>query len=378
NVANLMLARGASRYREMAVRLAVGASRWQLTSQLLVESMVIALLGGVAGLGFAFLGVRVLLKYLPQTGWGQATLNVTPDLRLLGFTLGVSLITGVLYGIAPALKSSKVDLIHALKEDSAAATGASRLSLTNVLVVTQVALSVVLVIGTGLFVRSLSNLRGIESGFRADNTLVVNVDPSRNGYKGQRLRDFYERLRPSVELLPGVQSVSLASITPLGGSRWNGDVSIEGYQWKDDEKKYVDMNAVGPKYFETVGIQLLDGREFRDEDNSAYSMDPPERTSRGEEYPEPPGPRVAIVNETFAKRFFEGRNPIGMHLCSDEQYKPDRAFEIIGIVKDAHYFGLREPLEPMIYFAVWRQDVSSRSLCIRTSQDSTQIAGALR
>ena len=377
NVANLMLARGASRYREMAVRLAVGASRWQLTSQLLVESIVIALLGGVAGLGFAFLGVRVLLKYLPQSGWSQATLNVTPDLRLLGFTLGVSLITGVLYGIAPALKSSKVDLIHALKEDSAAATGPSRLSLTNVLVVTQVALSVVLVIGTGLFVRSLSKLRGIEAGFRADNTLVVNVDPSRNGYKGQRLRDFYERLRPSVELLPGVQSVSLAAITPLGGSRWNGDVSIEGYQWKDDEKKYVDMNAVGPRYFETVGIQLIDGREFRDEDNSAYSIDPPEKINPGEEHAEPPGPRVAIVNETFAKRFFEGRNAIGMHFCSDDQYKPDRAYEIVGVVKDAHYFGLREALEPMIYFAVWRTLASSRSMCIRTSRDSSDLTAAI-
>lgn len=377
NVANLMLARGAGRQREIAIRLAVGASRSQLTAQLLIESMLIALIGGIAGLAFAFLGVRVLLRYLPQTGWGQATLNVTPDLRLLAFTFAVSLITGVLYGIAPALKSTKPDLIHALKDDSPGAAGPSRLTLSNALVVTQVALSLVLLIGTGLFVRSLGQLHDIDSGFRADNTLVVTVDPKHNGYKGQRLRDFYERLRPNIENLPGVQSVSLAEITPLAGSRWNGDVNVEGYEWKDDEKKYVDMNAVGPRYFETVGIPLLQGREFRDEDNPAYSLDPPEKFIPGVEPPEPPGPRVVIVNESFAKRFFEGRNPIGGHLVADEKYKPERAYEIIGVAKDAHYFGLREENEPMIYFAIWRPEARSRSICIRTTRDSAQLAAGI-
>lgn len=377
NVANLMLARGAARQREIAIRLAVGASRSQLTAQLLVESIVIALAGGVAGLGFAFFGVRVLLEYLPQTGWGQSSLNVTPDLRLLGFTFGVSLITGVLYGIAPALKSTKPDLVHALKEDSAGASGPSRLTLSNALVVLQVSISLVLLIGTGLFVRSLSNLHDIDSGFRADNTVVVNVDPSRTGYKGQRLRDFYERLRRDVETLPGVQSVSLATITPLSGSRWNGNIAIEGYQWSDDDKKYVDMNGVGPGYFETVGIPLTMGREFRDEDNPPFSLDPPEKFTPGVEPPEPPGPRVVIVNQSFADHFFEGRSPIGMHVSADEQYKPDRAFEIVGVVKDAHYFGLREALEPMVYFPVWRQAGSS-ALCIRTSRDSTPLAAAIR
>jgi predicted permease len=377
NVANLMLARGAARQREMAVRLAVGASRAQLTSQLLVESIVIALVGGVVGLALSFLGVQVLLNYLPDSGRGPATLNVTPDLRLLGFTFAVSLITGVLYGIAPALKSTKVDLVHSLKEDSAGASGPSRLTLTNALVVGQIALSLVLLIGTGLFVRSLGKLHDINSGFRADNTLVVRVDPSRNGYKGQRLRDFYERLRPNIENLPGVQSVSLAMITPLAGMRWNGDVSIEGYQWKDDEKKYVDMNAIGTGYFETVGIPLIAGRDFRDEDNPPYSLDPPEKFTPGVERPEPPGPRVAIINESLAKHFFEGRNPIGMHVVMDEKYKADKAYEIVGVVKDAHYFGLRENLEPMIYFPVWRQQAGARAICIRTSRDSAQLAASI-
>ena len=377
NVANLMLARGAARQREMAVRLAVGASRVQLTSQLLVESIVIALAGGVVGLALSFLGVQVLLTYLPDAGWSRSSLNVTPDFRLLGFTFAVSLITGVLYGIAPALKSTKVDLVHSLKEDSLGASGPSRLTLSNALVVGQVALSLVLLIGTGLFVRSLRKLRDINFGFRADNALVVRVDPSRNGYKGQRLRDFYERLRPNIENLPGVQSVSLAMITPLAGMRWNGDVSIEGYQWKDDDKKYVDMNAVGPGYFETVGIPLIAGRDFRDEDNPPYSLDPPEKFTPGVERPEPPGPRVAIINENLAQHFFEGRNPIGLHIVMDEKYKADKAYEIVGVVKDAHYFGLRENLEPMIYFPVWRQQAGARSICIRTTRDSVQLAPAI-
>lgn len=377
NVANLMLARGAARQREIAIRLAVGASRSQLTAQLLIESIVIALIGGIAGLGFAFLGVKMLLQYLPQSGWGQATLNVTPDPRLLGFTFAVSLITGVLYGIAPALKSTKPDLIKSLKEDSPGAAGPSRVSLTNALVVMQVALSLVLLIGTGLFVRSLGQLHDIDSGFRADNTLIVTVDPSRNGYKGQRLRDFYERLRPQIENLPGVQSASLANITALGGSRWNGDVSVEGYEWKADEKKYVDMNAVGPRYFETVGIPLLQGREFRDEDNPPYSLDPPEKFTPPVEAPEPPGPRVAIVNESFARHFFEGRNAIGGHFATDENYKAEKAYEIVGVVKDAHYFGLREALEPMIYLPVWRPEAGERSICIRTNRDSSQLSAAI-
>src|ERR1700730_17573398 len=138
------------------------------------------------------------------------------------------------------------------------------------------------------------------------------------------------------------------------------------------------MNAVGPRYFETVGIPLTLGRDFRDEDNPPYSPDPPDRFTPGVELPEPPGPRVAIVNESFAKHFFEGRNPIGMHLGTDEKYRADRAFEIVGVVKDAHYFGLREGLEPMIYLPVWRQQAGSRAVCIRTSRGSGQLAAAIR
>ncbi len=378
NVANLMLARGASRQREIAVRLAVGAGRWRLTGQLLVESIVIALMGGIAGLLLSYFGVRALLEFVPQPGWTQVTVNVSPDLRLLGFTFGVSVLTGVLFGIAPALQSTRPNLAPVLKDEVPGASGPSHFSLRNGLVVVQVALSLLLLIGSGLFVRSLGKLRDIDPGFRRDRTVVVNVSPDRNGYQGQRLRDFYERLRAQVSTLPGVESMSLASITPLSGSRWNEDFTVEGYQWQPGDRKYVDLNAVGPRYFETMGIPMLLGRDFQDEDNPPTSPDPPTTFTPGDMRPELPGPRVVIINESMARHFFAGRNPLGLHICFDEKYDPARAYEVVGVVKDVHYFGMREAPEPMVYQSVWRGGAGSRSLCFRTSREEPELVEMVR
>jgi predicted permease len=376
NVANLMLARGAARQREIAVRLAVGASRGRLTGQLLTESVLLAAIGGAAGLAFSYLGVQVLLGFLPQAGYSTATLVVTPDLRLIGFTAAVSILTGMLFGLAPALQSTRPSLTLALKEGTPGA-GTSRFGLRNVLVVAQVALSLLLVIGAGLFVRSMDQLRSIEAGFRRDHVTVVMADPTRNGYKGQRTRDFYQRLLAATERTPGVRSASLASITPLAGSRWNGDFTVEGYELQKSDKKYVDMNTVGPRFFETMGIPLLQGREFRDEDSPATSEPPPETPQLGQQPPET-GPRFAIINESFAKRFFAGRNPLGMHVCLDEKYDPARAYEVVGVVGDVHYFGLREATEPMIYTPVWKGTASGRALCIRTSDAAAGLTDSIR
>jgi predicted permease len=208
---------------------------------------------------------------------------------------------------------------------------------------------------------------------------MLSVDPSRNGYKGQRLRDFYERLRAGIEALPGVRSVSLAAITPLAGRRWNGDFAVEGYQFKAGEQRYVDMNSVGPRYFETVGIPLLLGREFRDEDNPAVTFDPPERlSSRPGDEPEPPGPRVAIVTESFATRFLAGGSPVGRRLSLTEEYDAGRAYEVIGVVKDARYFGLRESPEPMVYLPTWRGGLGSKSLCVRATADISGLVPLAR
>jgi predicted permease len=315
---------------------------------------------------------------VPQIGSSQTAVNVSPDLRLLGFTFAVSLVTGVLFGIAPALQCTRPDLVPVLKDEVPGSIGLSRFTLRNALVVIQVALSLLLLIGASLFVRSLSNLREIETGFRRDQTLIVFVDPSRNGYKGQRLRDFYERLRENVERMPGVQSSSLAFITPLSGMRWNGDFVAEGYQWKPGDEKVVDMNAVGPRYFETVGIPILVGRDFRPDDNPPRSLDPPTTLSGGMKPPDLPGRRVAIINESMAKSFFAGRSPIGMRVCMGEEFDAGQAFEIVGVVGDVRYLDLREAFEPMIYLPVWRSTPRSTALCIRTSSDAARILDAVR
>ncbi len=377
NVANLMLARGASRQREIAVRLAVGASRRRLTAQLLTESLLLAVVGGVAGLAFAYVGVQALLEFLPQSVYTKSTLVVAPDWRLFGFTAGVSLLTGILFGLVPAVQSTRPSLTLALKEGTPGA-GSSRFGLRNALVVVQVALSLLLVIGAGLFARSVGQLRSITPGFRSDHTTVVNVDPTRSGYKPPRTRDFYQRLLESTARTPGVLSASLANITPLAGSRWNDDVVVEGHTWKPDDKvRYTDMNAVGPRFFETMGIPLLDGREFRDEDSpSTTDPNPPQPGPRAER-PDP-APRVVIVNQSFAKRWFPNRSAVGGRLCLLEKYDPSKAYEIVGVVGDVHYFGLREKTEAMVYLPVWKANPGGRSLVIRTSDNAPGVVDAVR
>ena len=380
NVASIMLARGAARQREIAIRLAVGAGRARVATELLTESLVIAVAGAAAGVALAYIVIRVVLdQFVPRAGWGEVSLDVSPDLTVLAFTLAVSLLTGILAGLAPGLQATRPDLVPALKDDAPGRPGSSRVLLRRLLVVTQVALSLLLLIGAALFVRSLASLRELDAGFRRERTLVVSVDPSRNGYKGQRLRDFYEQLRTRVDTLPGVRSVSLAEIVPLAGMRWNGDFAVEGYQFKPGEQKYVDMNSVGPRYFETMGIPLLLGREFRDEDNPTVIYDPPERypMKPGEEK-EPPGPRMAIVTESFARRFLAGGSPIGRRLSLTEEYEAGRAYEIVGVVKDARYFGLREQPEPMVYLPTWRGELASRSLCVRMAADTPGMIESIR
>jgi predicted permease len=235
------------------------------------------------------------------------------------------------------------------------------------------------VIGAGLFARSLGNLRELDAGFRRGQTVMAFVDATRNGYKGQRLREFYERLRAAIEALPGVRSVALAAITPLEGSRWNGDFAVEGHQFKAGEQREVDMNAVGARYFETVGIPLLLGREFRDEDNPAVVPDPPERILRpGEEEPQAPGPRYVIVTESFAKKYLAGAPPLGRRLSLTGEYDASRAYEVIGVVKDARYFGLREPTLPMLYFSSWREHPGFKTVCVRTTGDVASLTAAIR
>ena len=381
NVANIMLARGAGRQREIAIRLAVGAGRARIATQLLTESLVISVLGGLAGVALAYAGIKVVLdRFLPTSGWADVSLDVSPDLTVLAFTLGVSLLTGVLAGLAPGWQATRPRLVQALKDEIPGRSGSSRVLLRRLLVVAQVALSLLLVIGSALFARSLANLRGLDAGFRRDQTLIAFVDPGRSGYKGQREYDFYQRLRAEVERMPGVRSASLASITPLGGMRWNGDFAVEGRTFEAGEQRYVDMNAVSPRYFETVGIPLVLGRDYADTDRPTTIPDPPDRMSApGQQPPEAPGPRVASVTESFAKKFLAGGSPLGRRLSFSSEYEADRAYEVVGVVKDAHYFELKEAAEPMVYLVSGRTGgFGQQILCVRTTAATAGLAEGIR
>lgn len=380
NVASLLIARAAARRQEIAVRLAVGSGRARLVWQLLTESTLIGILGGIAGLGLAAIGVRVLVQFLPQNFFAPVELDVSPDMRVLMFTLAASLLTGALFGLVPALQSTKPDLVPALRQDAGSTGTRGGFRLRKGLVVTQVALSLLLLIGAGLFVRSLVNLQTADAGFRKEHLLLVDTSPDRAGYKGQRLRDYYERLRERAEALPGVRTATLARITPLGGSRWNDSIRIAGHQPKPGDRLIVDQNAVGPRFFETLGIPVVLGRDFRAEDNPAFSPTPPDVRAPGAELTaeEKAGPRVAMVNESMVRKYFDGQNPTGRRFSFGDTYKAEESFEITGVVKDARYFGMRRETEPMIYQPIWRPGAGTRTLCLRVDGDPEALTEAIR
>ncbi len=373
NVASLLLARAAARQREIAIRLSVGAGRARLVCQLVLETLVVSLLGGILGLAFAWGGVRVLLALMP-TGMVPLTLNLSPDWRLLGFSFGVALVAGLLCGIAPALQATRPDLTSALKNEAATL---GRFDLRRALVVIQIAISLLLLIGAGLFVRSLRNLRSLDPGFLRESVLLVNVDPEQSGYKGQRLRQFYERLLERARSFPGVRAASLANITPLNGSEWNNTVSVEGYRWKSDEEPDIDFNAVSSGYFETLGIPILLGRDFRAQDNPAVSPDLLPHADQDKDKLGPPPP-VAIINEAMAKKFFPHESPIGRHFSRGDKFDPAKSFEIVGVVKNAKYFDIRKAVQSMIYVPVWRFQAMSNTLCIRSNANPEALIAAVR
>jgi len=262
-------------------------------------------------------------------------------------------------------------------KNEVATIGRIRFDLRRGLVVTQVAISLLLLIGAGLFVRSLQNLRSLDPGFARERVLLVNVNPQQSGYKGQRLRDFYERLLARVRNMNGVRVASLAAITPLAGSRWEQRHPGGSYTWKPDEKPYVDFNAVSRGYFESMGIPLLAGRDFTPEDNPAFTPDPSRVQPKEPEKLGPPPP-VAIVNEAFAKHFFahtsrsDGTSPIVISRT------PTGSSRSSASSKDSKYFNIREAVEPMVYVPMWRFGANGTTLCVRATGRPEQLVSAVR
>jgi len=328
NVATLLLGRSTARQKEVAVRLSLGASRPRLVRQLLTESVLLASLGGALGIFFAGWGSRVLSLSLLHNG-ELVHFEMQMDARVLGFTAVVSVLTGILFGLAPALGTTRVELMPALKIGSSAVvfvTQRTRLALGKTLVIFQIALSLLLVIGAGLFVRTLQNLQNQNLGFNQRQLLLFALDPTKNGYEGQRLVDFYGRLLERLQALPGATNATMSLVPLVSGSQSHGPVAIEGRKADPGEDMGADRNWVGPSFFETMGIRLLIGRgiEWRDTTNS----------------------KVAVVNEAFAKHFLDGQNPLGYRFRFE---RSSEAYEIVGLVEDAKYASLRNAPRPTAY-----------------------------
>jgi predicted permease len=336
NVATLLVARSNVRQKEIAVRLSLGAPRARLVRQLLTESVLLATLGGALGLLLAYWGSRTLVLLL-SSGKEPLNMSVRPDAVVLAFTAAVSLLTAMLFGLAPALRSTRVDLTPALK----ARTGEvpvvslrSRQKLGKSLVVAQVALSLPLLIGAGLFVRTLGNLEGQSLGFNQNHLLLFAVDPVKSGYKGERLSEFFTQILARLQAVPGVRSATMSEITLLSDMQNQWGIAIEGRKANPDEKIYVDWNNVGPSFFQTMGISLVLGRDIQWRDTAT-------------------SPNVAVVNEGFARELLDGRNPLGYRFAfRDAFWKKGELsddYEIVGMVRDAKYASLREPPRPTIY-----------------------------
>src|SRR5215831_13440559 len=322
NVANLLLARGAARQREIAVRMALGAGRFRLMRQFLVESLLLSLMGGVVGLIVAAWTINGLVASIPPSV-GALGLSTELNPRLLGFALALSALTGLLFGVAPAARAARLNLEATLREQGSGVSGGlSGVRFRKALVVSQIVLTTALLVGAGLFARSLNNLARLDLGLRADHLIAFSIAPELNGYSPQRTIAFFDDLRQGVAALPGVRSVSAAETPILTDSSDGANVTIEGYQAQENEEMDVRRNRIGPDYFTTMGIPLLGGREFTAADTAG-------------------SPKVAIINETMARRYFANRNPIGSHFVFGSGHgRPD--IEIVGVVKDSKHATVRE------------------------------------
>ena len=361
NVANLLIARAVARQKEVAVRLAVGASRGQLIGQLLIESLMLSVAGGLLGLALSVFMVRALLAFAPSNGVPMM-LSASPDLRILAFNAALALGTGLLFGMAPALQSMRFDLWITLKDVVGAVSGTgSAVRLRKALVVAQVAFSFLLLVGAGLFVRTLANLKETNSGFRNLERLVTfQVDASLNGYSVVRMKDFYNQLLQNIRALPGVNSAGFAEVSILSGSEWDSTMSVEGHVNKDGEDLQAFMNSVSPGYWKTMGTTLLEGRDFDQRDRT------PQRTT-------------AIVNRAFAEHYFPGQSALGRHVGFGSRPGMKLPMEIVGVVENSLYEGPREGVHRQAFVPFDQErGLTPVTFYVRTSGDPKAIFGSLR
>ena len=360
NVGSLLLSRAASRKAEISLRMALGATRRRIIRQLITESMLLAAVGGLGGVLLAQWGVYVLVGLVAKT----SPLDTRPDVGVLAFTAGISIIAGLLFGLIPAIQASRTDLSGAMKEKNRTRGRMLRFSLSSLMVVMQVGLSMVLLTGAGLFGRSLIKLQSEDVGFDRNNVLLVGIDSRLAGYKTTELAALYSQIIERLGSLPTVRSVSMATYAPMSGSSRSSSIKIngQGYEPKLDDDLVVKDLLTGPKYAETLGIPLLRGREIELRDTAS-------------------SPRVAVVNAAFAEKYFKNQNPIGHTFTFGDETDNGAPLEIVGVVGDIKSDDARDKPEPTVYrpiLQIQEQGAYSATIHIRTTSDPTPLTPQVR
>ncbi len=369
NIANLLLTRAHSRRREIAVRLSLGAGRWRVMRQLLTESILLSFCGGLLGLLVASLSIRALTAMLGN-GQEDFTLRAELDWRVLLFTAAVVLLTGTLFGLAPALQATKVDVTPALKETRANAPNQRGqwagvpFSLSQVLIIAQIAISLLLVAAAGLFVRTLNNLHSVDIGFNPQNILLFSINAAQAGYKDAALKNFYAELQRRFSSLPGVRNATMTQMPLVANSTYTTRVNIPGLPKIDGKGQTTSVVQVGPEFFQTMQLPILVGRAIDERDVES-------------------APPTAVVNEVFAKKYFSGELPIGQHfgINSDKDSRAD--VEIVGLAKTARYNSLKRDIPPVIYIPCLQAGKNYRPLQsmyfeLRTAGDPFSVVNSVR
>ncbi len=358
NIANLLLARATGRAREIAVRLSLGATRRRLMQQLLTESLLVALLGGVAGLGAAAWLADLIVRLRPPVNF-PIRLAVETDTRVLLFTLGVSLLTGVVFGLLPAFRASRPQLVAELKGDVIGRRTGRWFGPRNLLVVGQLAVSLVLLVGAALFLRSLARAQSVDPGFDADNVVLMSLALEAQGYNEARTRAFYDQLLERARALPGVEGATLATTVPLGGSYQRRGTRIEGYTPGPGESTETNWNVVAPDYFRVMRVPVVRGRPFTEADRDG-------------------APLVVMINEAFARRYWPGQDPIGKGINIGGGSPAGQFRPVIGVVADGKYRSLAEDPLPFLYVPLGQQNRAWMTLHVRAAGDPGRLLTLLR
>jgi predicted permease len=359
NLANLLIARASARQREIAVRLALGAGRGRLIRQLLVESLMLAAAGGSLGVGLAVMIDQALIDFLPS-GHTPLSLSSTPDWTALAFTFAVSLLAGALFGLVPALQSTRPELANTLKDEAGSVIRGGSAGLRKGLVVAQVSLSLLLLIGAGLFLQSLRNLKTLNPGFEVKNLLAFDVDPTMSRYDPKWSASYYRRLSDRLSALPGVEAHTFAVIPVLENNEWDNWITIEGYSAKQDERPDPHMQYCSPGFFKTLKIRLLAGRDFDERDDAT-------------------APKVAIVNQKFVKRYFGGVDPVGRHVGMGIDPGTKTDIQIVGVVADTKYESMRDDIPYELYIPNDQKGFADGgTVYVRASGDPTYLFNTLR